>query len=791
MDNENLLSSKRRPPPKLKLGITASEGTQLSVTYQNLEPALERSKVAGAKEEDLPEPTNQIEKILRDLSMQKGSAKKIEEMKKRIKEVLQDKTYSKAKEPLSAPDSHFCEISNDGNTIVSGSIAGEIRIFTRNGAGSDFKLEQTLSVKNEGEVSAVCLTENKDIFFASEVDEEKGTIFMSRKINGRKWAQPEVIGGHKQWVNSLATTLDGGTLFSGSDDQTIKVWRSNRGVGKYEEIQTLQNHESKIFAVSVTDDGSTLFSGDESGKIMVWNRNEGGEEKPSQYDLNPQILPDHTNVVTSLSSTPDGGIFVSGSDDDTVRVWEKGVFGSYNCLQVLKSHSWQVNDVSISNDGKRIFSGSGDRTCILWMSKPDSQSLYFTQDQVVIGNPTIVENVAMSGSGGTLVLSGKDDELIVYGRRKNIKFQETKSSLSVALNKHSADSDNLQSESDLASTEDGRILFSVYDDKSIIVWKKPKEGTGSHEETQILQEVHQDLIQSLRVTSKGDTLFSASEDKTVNIFRRDHNGDYQSTQTLSGHNDGILALAVTPDGSTLFSTGRDAVILVWVRNEKHEYILHERLEGHINEIWGLDVTVDGNTLVSVSGDLTLRVWRKGQKNIKESQNEKENEKKSFSYSMIQVLYGHSKTIHRVAISRKGKTIVTGSRDETVCVWILKKQADDRKFVHHQTLHGHEGGITSLCLSNDANTIISGANDENLKIWQKSGHSYTFNSGYDHPGILQGLFLKQNKIYSNSREASHIKPASIKFSFFESIFKSDYYSSLFYQALSKPTNIQPS
>jgi hypothetical protein len=60
---------------------------------------------------------------------------------------------------------------------------------------------------------------------------------------------------------------DGSRLFSGSTDNTIKVWDVATGAC----LQTLEGHARAVCSVCVSADGSRLFSGSVDNTIRVWN----------------------------------------------------------------------------------------------------------------------------------------------------------------------------------------------------------------------------------------------------------------------------------------------------------------------------------------------------------------------------------------------------------------------------------------------------------------------------------------------------------------------------------------
>lgn len=77
------------------------------------------------------------------------------------------------------------------------------------------------------------------------------------------------------------------------------------------------------------------------------------------------VLRGHTHIVSSVSVSADGRRIVSGSEDNTVRVWDATSGAELHCL---KGHTDRVDSVSVSADGRRIVSGSGseDNTVRVW-----------------------------------------------------------------------------------------------------------------------------------------------------------------------------------------------------------------------------------------------------------------------------------------------------------------------------------------------------------------------------------------------------------------------------------------
>ena len=120
-------------------------------------------------------------------------------------------------------------------------------------------------------------------------------------------------------------------------------------------------------------------------------------------------------------------------------------------------------------------------------------------------------------------------------------------------------------------------------------------------------------------------------------------------------------------------------------------LLHT-LTGHTSSVGNVVYSLDGRTLVSGSGDNTVRIWDATTGTLKHT------------------LIGHTSSVRSVAYSPDGNTIASGSEDNTVRIW------DATTGTLKHTLR-YTSSVRSVAYSPDGNTIASGSYDGTVLLWR--------------------------------------------------------------------------
>ncbi|AVH72605.1 nSTAND1 domain-containing NTPase [Nostoc sp. 'Lobaria pulmonaria (5183) cyanobiont'] len=437
--------------------------------------------------------------------------------------------------------------------------------------------------------------------------------------------------------------------------------KENRAI----EVNTLEGHSSSVWGVVFSPDGKTLASGSDDNTIKLWDVSTGKAIK---------TLTGHSSMVISVVFSPDGKTLASGSDDNTIKLWD---VSTGKAIKTLTGHSSMVISVVFSPDGKTLASGSDDNTIKLWDVSTGKAIKTLT------GHSSRVLSVVFSPDGKTLA-SGSDDKTIKLWDVSTGKASKT-------LTGHSS------TVWGVVFSPDGKTLASGSDDKTIKLWdvstgKASKTLTG-----------HSSRVLSVVFSPDGKTLASGSYDKTIKLWDVSTG---KASKTLTGHSSWVLSVVFSPDGKTLASGSDDKTIKLWDVSTGKAI---KTLTGHSSTVISVVFSPDGKTLASGSDDKTIKLWDVS------------------TDKAIKTLTGHSSTVYSVVFSPDGKTLASGSDDKTIKLW----DVSTGKAI--KTLTGHSSTVYSVVFSPDGKTLASGSDDKTIKLWDVStgkasktltGHSST-------------------------------------------------------------------
>ncbi|KAJ3078474.1 hypothetical protein HK102_004475 [Quaeritorhiza haematococci] len=415
-------------------------------------------------------------------------------------------------------------------------------------------------------------------------------------------------------------------------------------------LMTLFGHQRRINSVAMTPDGRYVVtgSGDETAKI--WDLTSGKEVRE---------LRGHEKWVEAVAVTPDARHVVTGSGDDTAKVWD---LASGKEVRELRGHQGTIKAVAITPDGRYVVTGSIDGTAKIWdfASAKEMRELR--------GHEGWVHAVAVTPDGRNVVTGSADGTAIVW---------ELASGRDVC--KLGGHEDEIYA---VAVSPDGQHVVTGSKDTTAKVWdfasgKELRELRGHHE-----------WVNAVAITPDGLHVVTGSIDGTAIMW------DLPSGTEVGvfyGHEDWIMAVAVTPDARYLVTGSQDNTAKVW----DIRLVLSDKkvpaLPTHQDQVRAVAVTADGRYVATGSNDCTAKLWDL------ESGDE------------VGWLFEHQNWVSAVAFTPDGKHLVTAAGN-TVVVWDLASGEEVCE------LRGHRQQVNAVAVTLDGRYVVTGSNEGVAKVW---------------------------------------------------------------------------
>jgi WD40 repeat protein/serine/threonine protein kinase len=580
--------------------------------------------------------------------------------------------------------------SPDGTRICSAGDDATLRVWDT----VDGRLIRTISL---GDVSLECLafhpggrriaTAGGDSMSVKEWDVDSGSAVREFSISPIN-------------VKDLAYRPDGKQLALVGTNFPVVVWETETA----QSFRMPTGPEGTALAVAFSADGERLIVGGVDRTLTVWT---GADSKDGRR------FKGHVDAVRSVAFSPDGRQIASASDDGTVKVWSESN-GSESAS--FWQHEGEVTDVAFSPDGRRVASAGYDRAIKLWdtVSGREERALH-AYDGTVYG-------LAFRPDGRRLASASDDMLARVWDPRTGQCL--------LTLKGHTAPVNAV------AFSPDGRRLATAGDDHFVRIW-----DAESGRQIRMLSG-HQDRVTGVAYDPEGKWLASSGGDAIVKLWDA-VSGDL--ARDLKGHVDTVWRVAFSPDGRRLATAGWDHTIRLWDPESGRELF---KLVGHDKDVAGLAFSPDGRRLLSTGGDGSVKVWEpnSGQEiitlrpagdhkmfavsfssdqqrvalgfdqkvqvwfGLPESEPVAQPQEPRWSVRERASLTGHAQAVHSVAFAPDGRTLATGSQDETIKLWDLPAVKE------RLTLRGHQAVVRAVVFIDEGRSLASAGFDGRIKLW---------------------------------------------------------------------------
>jgi WD40 repeat protein len=274
----------------------------------------------------------------------------------------------------------------------------------------------------------------------------------------------------------------------------------------------------------------------------------------------------HTGSVNSVAFSPDGRYALTGSDDETAKLWS---VPDGACVRTFTGHTYVVDSVAFCPTGQYIATGSLDDTAKLWRVSDGVCVRTFT------GHTSIVSSIAFSPDG-EYIATGSWDLTAKLWRVSDGACVRTFTGHTYVVYS-------------VAYSPDGQYIATGSGDNTAKVWLV-SDGACIRTFTG-----HTSFVESVAYSPDGQYIVTGSDDNTAKFWRV---SDGACLRTFTGYGGSVLSVAFCPTGQYIATGSHDSTAKLW-RVSDGEWLATLDFKGAVLEIaW----SPDGRYLAGVNGN---------------------------------------------------------------------------------------------------------------------------------------------------------------------------------------------
>jgi WD40 repeat protein len=411
----------------------------------------------------------------------------------------------------------------------------------------------------------------------------------------------------------------------------------------------------------------------------------------------------HEERVSSVGFSPDGRRVVSGSFDNTIKIWDAATGRE---ALTLKGHTLAVCSVCFSDGDQKIISTSFDKTIKVWDATTGLETASIDIPGCKV-DPFI-----------GFLLSPKGNQIAGLSDNGSVKIWNTINGQETLTLKGP-----IVRIGGIAFSPDGKQIAILVPDNAqgpfvLKIW-----NTTTGQETLTLKG-NPRPVSSMAYSPDGKRIVTGNVDSTLKVWDASTG---QEILTLKGHAGGIGRVAYSPDGKRIVSGSMDG-IKIWNAIGGNELAT---LKGHISGIADVAFSPDGNRIVSCSGDKTIKLWELNS---------------SRDFLRLGTTDWPSTD---VSFNPKGMRLASGRRDGTIAIW------DEDLGNQLLTIKAHTEQVDDVAFSPDGNRISSCSEDNTIKVWDAISGRLALNLKVE--GLAEVILKDTNSIQAIAT------PGEIRFS----------------------------
>jgi WD40 repeat protein len=448
-------------------------------------------------------------------------------------------------------------------------------------------------------------------------------------------------------------------------------------------VATLKGHTEAVYALAYSPDGTMLITGSFDQTLKLWDTATAKEIKTFGGPTG------HQKMVLSVAFDPAGHSIASGSTDNTAKIWD---VPSGSALREFVAKG-AVNDVALSPDGTRVAAAGKDGAVTLW-NAADGKVLF-----TLTGHRGPVTGVSFNANGQMVASSGSD---------RSLRFWNTANGQALGVIGAHATAANA-----VVISPNNAVAYSAGADGTLKVWQiapmpAPRQLPA-----------HGDEVTALALAPNGNEVLTGGADKVV---RLSNFGNGQQVRLFPGATAAVRSVAYAPNGATIAAGTADHRLLLWNNAGK----LFGSSVAHGGAVNGIAFHPQSTQLVTAGGDGLLKIW---------------------APPVPTRSLTHPAAVLAAVMVNNGR-LYTGGADKMVRSWNLGNNQMERQF------SGHAAAVTALAATPNGQALASGGEDSTIRFWNQGTGKESASIGA-HSGTVTSLAFSQNgqQLLSSSEDGT--------------------------------------
>lgn len=512
----------------------------------------------------------------------------------------------------------------------------------------------------------------------------------------------------------LIRTVDfdssGERLVSASEDSTVRIWNWQSG-----KMLHLLQHPAPVkaayfdpggrFVATVCDDNTTRLWNSATGKLVVQIPGGGGEFSKLRFDSTGKRLAVATNLrvllwdvskpasprkivelphgdtVRWIEFSPDHTLLATASDDGSARLWNANT--GKERLRV--THSKSVRRALFAPDGQHFATISEDRLVQVWDLDGRPVPGYALR-----GHTHFILAGAFTRDGSRLVTASSDMTLRVWDmmpRFRGVVLQGHNSTVRQAL-----------------FMPDGKSVITAGFDRRVLLFDA---SSGRRLDNDRFAEVHQDRVDGLALSPRGDQFVTVSRDNTAKLWGLVPASQprilmrSEDASVPRSHDDEVTNAAFSPDGLRIVTTSRDSTARLWdVKTARPVIGIPPLQHTDGKPVWGAVFSPNGRLILTAGHDEQAGIWAADTgKNL----------------YWLRPTESRRASINCAAFSPDARVAATASDDHTVRLWDVATGQQIGSPLEH------DDHVLSVAFHPGGKYLVSGSLNGTMRFWRVSDH----------------------------------------------------------------------